>query len=312
MSGSYSYPGIYIQELPSSSHAVVPAPTSIAAFVGYSHPYQNTAGFGVAKQIFSFNDYQTFFGGLFSSGLTDASLPRAVYQFFLNGGSTAWIVGLQPGLFKEGASSESALTRLGAGGIYPTSSTLAATGGGLIFSALQPIDTIPMAITASRINSAGTTFDITVTYGNQIEKYRGHHAAREHHAYAGDRPGRDDQRQVAAHPGQCCERWIRFGAQPQSAQANHLDGRLSIIHRGQLRHRVRCQRLHSCVPGEFLARQCRDLQSAARSRGDRQRGAERRARVRGTQTAFAIVDPPPQAPAFDAGRNDARGRSSTG
>ncbi len=24
MSGSYSYPGIYIQELPSSSHAIVP------------------------------------------------------------------------------------------------------------------------------------------------------------------------------------------------------------------------------------------------------------------------------------------------
>jgi phage tail sheath protein FI len=98
VSVSTSFPGIYIQELSSSSHAIVPAPTSIAAFVGYSHPFQ-TAAFNVAQECFSFNDYQTFFGPLFSSGLVDASLPRAVNQFFLNGGSTAWVVGLQPGLF---------------------------------------------------------------------------------------------------------------------------------------------------------------------------------------------------------------------
>ena len=78
MSASYSYPGIYIQELVSSSNAIVPTPTSIAAFVGYSHPYQTTAGFNTAEQIFSFNDYQRLFGGLFSSGLTDASLLRGL------------------------------------------------------------------------------------------------------------------------------------------------------------------------------------------------------------------------------------------
>jgi len=40
MSVSYSYPGIYIQELPSNSQAIAPAPTSIAAFAGYSHPFK--------------------------------------------------------------------------------------------------------------------------------------------------------------------------------------------------------------------------------------------------------------------------------
>jgi hypothetical protein len=81
MPDTYSYPGIYIQEQLSSSHAIVPAPTSIAAFVGYSHPFQ-TKAFNVAQQLSSFNDYQTYFGPLFSSGLVDASLPRAVYEFF--------------------------------------------------------------------------------------------------------------------------------------------------------------------------------------------------------------------------------------
>ena len=92
---SLSYPGLYIQEVPSNSNAIVPAPTSIAAFVGYSHPFK-TSAFNVAQQCFSFNDYVSYFGPLFSSGLVDASLPRAVSQFFLNGGSSAWVVGLQP------------------------------------------------------------------------------------------------------------------------------------------------------------------------------------------------------------------------
>src|SRR6202012_3039876 len=96
MTVTTSYPGLYIQEIPLDSHAIVPAPTSIAAFVGYSHPFK-TAAFNVAVQIFSFTDYQTYFGGMFSSGLIDASLPRAVYQFFLNGGSVAYVVGLPPG-----------------------------------------------------------------------------------------------------------------------------------------------------------------------------------------------------------------------
>jgi phage tail sheath protein FI len=33
---SYSYPGIYIQELANSAQTITPTPTSIAAFVGYT------------------------------------------------------------------------------------------------------------------------------------------------------------------------------------------------------------------------------------------------------------------------------------
>jgi hypothetical protein len=172
MSGSYSYPGIYIQELPSSSHAIVPAPTSIAAFIGYSHPYK-TAAFGVAQQLFSFSDYETYFGGLFSSGLTDASLPRAVYQFFLNGGSTAWVVGLQPGLFSDTQTTDKLANRLGPGGLSPTSSAINTTGGGFHFIALEPIDVMPMAVTITNVRNSNATFDVIVTYGNQVETYRG-------------------------------------------------------------------------------------------------------------------------------------------
>ena len=171
MSVAPSYPGLYIQELPSSSHAIVPAPTSIAVFIGYSHPYK-TKNFAVAQQLFSFSDYETYFGGLFTSGLTDASLPRAVYQFFLNGGSNAYVVGLQPGLFKADGS---IAARLGPGGSAPASSTVATTGGanGLVFTALEPIDIVPMSVAITNVRNSNKTFDVIVTYGTRIETFRG-------------------------------------------------------------------------------------------------------------------------------------------
>ena len=168
MSVSPSFPGIYIQEIPLDSHAIVPAPTSIAAFVGYSHPFK-TKTFGVAQQIFSFSDYETYFGGLFSSGMVDASLPRAVYQFFLNGGSTAWVVGLQPGQFKADGT---IIDRLGPGGDFITA-TLATTGGGIVFTALEPTDVLAMTATITNVRNSGDTFDLVVTYGTRVETYRG-------------------------------------------------------------------------------------------------------------------------------------------
>src|SRR6516162_8237287 len=63
-----TYPGIYIQEAPSSAHAITPAPTNIAVFIGYTHPLKtNAANFGNAVQIFGFADYQREFGGFLRS-----------------------------------------------------------------------------------------------------------------------------------------------------------------------------------------------------------------------------------------------------
>ena len=162
MSVAYTYPGIYIQELASSSNSVQPAPTSIAAFVGYSHPFQ-TAAFDVAQQIFSFNDYETYFGPLFSSGFVDASLPRAVYQFFLNGGSSAWVVGLQPGLFDN---TGAIINRLGPGGLNISAST----GGGQSAAAEVSINPATVAPTITSLSpasiTAGAAFTLTITGAN--------------------------------------------------------------------------------------------------------------------------------------------------
>jgi phage tail sheath protein FI len=98
MSLSLTYPGIYIEELPGPPATITPAPTSIAVFVGYTHPFK-TRTFRQAVQLFSFLDYQRQFGGLYANAWLDANVAYAVQQFFLNNGSTAYVVGLQSSLF---------------------------------------------------------------------------------------------------------------------------------------------------------------------------------------------------------------------
>src|ERR1700722_15816351 len=94
MSLSLTYPGIYIQELAGPPPTITAAPTSITVFIGYTPPLK-TPQFGVAIEIGSFSDYQRSFGGIYSNAWVDNDVPYAVQQFFLNGGSNAYVVGLQ-------------------------------------------------------------------------------------------------------------------------------------------------------------------------------------------------------------------------
>jgi uncharacterized protein len=98
-----TFPGIYIQELPSTSHTITAAPTNIAVFIGYTNPLKTAPeNFNKAVHIFGLADYQRQFGGPFRSmAFTNAAadfadMAQAVSQFFINGGSEAYIVGLSP------------------------------------------------------------------------------------------------------------------------------------------------------------------------------------------------------------------------
>ncbi len=79
-----SYPGVYVEELPSSVHTITGVATSITAFVGRAARGPTDT----AVTIFSFGDFQTQFGGLWSL----SALGFAVRDFFLNGGTQAVIV----------------------------------------------------------------------------------------------------------------------------------------------------------------------------------------------------------------------------
>ncbi|MEJ2009462.1 MAG: phage tail sheath family protein, partial [Acidobacteriota bacterium] len=84
MAVNVSYPGVYIQELPSAVHPITGVATSIGAFVGYTARGIDNR----AEHIFSFADYERLFGGLAS----DSELSYAIQQFFANGGNEAYVV----------------------------------------------------------------------------------------------------------------------------------------------------------------------------------------------------------------------------
>lgn len=79
-----TYPGVYIEELPSPVKTIVGVSTSITAFIGRAvkGPVDE------AKMIHSFADYDRIYGGLWES----SNLSYAVYQYFQNGGHDAIIM----------------------------------------------------------------------------------------------------------------------------------------------------------------------------------------------------------------------------
>jgi phage tail sheath protein FI len=190
MTVTTSYPGVYIQELPSLVHSITPAPTSVAVFVGYTHPFATPpANYLTAIQLFSFADYQANFGGFFYSPWLPDYVGQAVYQFFLNGGPTCYVVGLPAReYYEEGQPIPPSL-----GPVEVTPASVTVPGGGITFTARQPVGTPALAATpsspatpavglqmqvvisnlqASTPSNPNDTADIVISYGSTVETYR--------------------------------------------------------------------------------------------------------------------------------------------
>jgi Bacteriophage tail sheath protein len=84
-----TYPGVYIEEIPSGVRTIVGVATSIGAFVDYF-----PAGpMNQAVQILNYASFNKQFGSSDPSGLdTRSEASYAIQQFFLNGGTEAYVV----------------------------------------------------------------------------------------------------------------------------------------------------------------------------------------------------------------------------
>jgi len=79
-----TYPGVYVEEIPSSVRIITGVATSITAFVGRAlkGPVDK------ALTIHNFADFERFYGGLWNK----SNMSYAVHQYFLNGGKDAVII----------------------------------------------------------------------------------------------------------------------------------------------------------------------------------------------------------------------------
>jgi hypothetical protein len=86
MPAQLTYPGVYIEEIPSGVRTIIGVATSITAFLGRA----KRGPVNEPKTINSYGDFERIFGGLWK----ESKLGFAVRDFFLNGGSQAIIVRL--------------------------------------------------------------------------------------------------------------------------------------------------------------------------------------------------------------------------
>ncbi len=86
MPSALTYPGVYIEEIPSGVHTITGVATSIAAFAGWApRGPTNRAG-----RVLGYVDFARSYGGIDNRSV----LGYAVNQFFANGGQQAYVVRL--------------------------------------------------------------------------------------------------------------------------------------------------------------------------------------------------------------------------
>jgi phage tail sheath protein FI len=84
-----TYPGVYVQEIPSGVHTIAGVSTSLTAFVGTA-----TRGpVNTLTRIQSFGEYVSNFGNLDAA----SEMSYAVMQYFLNGGSDSLVIRVAAG-----------------------------------------------------------------------------------------------------------------------------------------------------------------------------------------------------------------------
>ncbi|MDH4334981.1 MAG: phage tail sheath subtilisin-like domain-containing protein [Chloroflexota bacterium] len=98
MTVGVSYPGVYLSEVQSQSHTIPGVTTSDTAFVDIFP----RGPVNVPTRVGSFGEFTATFGGLTSW----SRASYGIYQYFLNGGSRAWVVRVAPGPAPDKSKSE--------------------------------------------------------------------------------------------------------------------------------------------------------------------------------------------------------------
>jgi phage tail sheath protein FI len=162
---SYLSPGVYVEEVPSSSASLSAGATAIAAFVGFTERAPkddaNDPDGLKPRLVTSWAQYEALYGG-FSPG---TMLPHSVYGWFNNGGSVCYIVRVphttpseEPGMLALPAADRAI------GNVLDVQSKGAADGLSVNVTVNNDVDG----------DDAGPTFDLTVLKdGAVVESYEG-------------------------------------------------------------------------------------------------------------------------------------------
>jgi uncharacterized protein len=117
-----TYPGVYIEEVPSGVRTISGVATSVAAFVDFFA----RGPMNRAVQVLNMGDFEREFGGL--DARSEASY--GIRQFFLNGGGEAWVVRVASATAQNPLGRATAVLRDGTGSGAGTALTIRAASEG--------------------------------------------------------------------------------------------------------------------------------------------------------------------------------------
>jgi uncharacterized protein len=159
MPAALTYPGVYIQEVPSGVRTITGVATSITAFVGRAAAGPTNA----PTMLTSFADYERRFGGL------DLASPMsyAVRDFYLNGGTQALIVRVLP---DDALTATVTLSGVGSPALDLVLEASSAGGWGNRLSAAVDYDTDRALPRTSPPSTNPQRFNLTVRYRVQAGK----------------------------------------------------------------------------------------------------------------------------------------------
>ena len=124
-----TYPGVYIEEVPSGVRTISGVATSVAAFVDFFA----RGPMNRAVQVLNMGDFEREFGGLD----TRSEASYGIRQFFLNGGGEAWVVRVASATTQNPLGRATAVLRDGTGSGAGTALTIRAASEGSWGNALR-------------------------------------------------------------------------------------------------------------------------------------------------------------------------------
>ena len=168
MSVSVTYPGVYIQEIPSGVSTIVGVATSIGAFVDtFVSGELNTP-----VQLLSFSDFERAFGGL----SINSEASYAIQQFFLNGGTEAYAVRVTSATAGNAATAAAIGLAAQSGGtavLIATALNPGQAGDNMIidvdYGTLQPSTQFNLTVTQLSTTGGVTTVSAVETYRNLVQ-----------------------------------------------------------------------------------------------------------------------------------------------
>jgi uncharacterized protein len=159
MPGTYTYPGVYVEEIPSGVRPITGVTTSDTAFVDFfaRGPVDQ------AVRCNSFGDFERHFGGLDSR--SEASY--AIQQYYANGGSVAWVVRVAA----NAVSAERMLDEAGAPGSGPGPSGPVPSGSGPVPSGSGPVTPRnSLLVRAASPGAWGNRLQVAVDHNTRDQK----------------------------------------------------------------------------------------------------------------------------------------------